>query len=194
MIAYASPMEFYNKTVDQLNNQIAVKKKRSSTIAWLRLLVAIIAAIGVCSFWGNTWWYIGIVLLLAISVFLKLVAVAAKINQEIANLQTLLAINQQELFIMQGHYNHRRDGSDLELPHHAYAQDLDIFGNASLFQFIHRTTAEQGHRVLGDWFSHPANEEVIAKRQAAIKDLRDKPEWRQQLQAYGTNNPLTLSM
>ncbi|HEX6180176.1 MAG TPA: hypothetical protein VFZ47_02975, partial [Chitinophagaceae bacterium] len=194
MIEYASPLAFYNKTVDQLNNQIADKKKKSSTIAWLRLLVVIVAAIGLYSFWGYPWWYIGIVLLIAIAAFLKLVAVAARINQEIVNLQTLFSINQQELLIMQGHYNHRPDGSDLEPPHHAYAQDLDIFGKASLFQFIHRTTTEQGHRLLANWFLHPANENAIVKRQAAVKELRDKPAWRQQLQAYGTNDPLTLSM
>ena len=194
MITYASPLEFYNKTIDQLNGLIAEKKKKSLTIAWLRLLVAVVAAIGMYIFWGNSWWFIGIVLLLAIAVFLRLVAIAAKISQEIANLQTLLFINQQELVIMQGRYSHRLDGKHLEPAHHAYAQDLDIFGKASLFQFVHRTTAEQADRLLASWLLHPANEETIAKRQEAVKDLQNKPEWRQQLRAYGLNNPLTITM
>src|SRR5262245_35404468 len=125
-----APLEFYNKTITQLSGLIAEKKKRSSTIAWLRLVTAIAAAIGVYVFWQDNWLYVVITLVLAIGVFLRLVAVSAKISQELANLQTLLEINQQEIQIMQGNYLHRSTGSPLETPHHAYAQDLDIFGKA----------------------------------------------------------------
>ena len=41
---------------------------------------------------------------------------------------------------------------------------------------------------------NPANQNTIAERQAAVKDLSAKPEWRQQLQAYGSTNPLTFAM
>lgn len=194
MIAHDAHSAFYNKTIQQLNGLIGQKKARSSTIAWIRLAVAVLAAIAVYSFWGNHWLYIATTLLVAIAIFLRLVAVSAKISQELANLQTLLSINQQELQIMDGNYYHRPDGKHLEPAHHAYAQDLDIFGKASLFQFIHRTTSEQGHRLLADWLLQPANEPTIAARQAAAKELRDKPEWRQQLQAFGTSNPLTFQV
>ena len=142
MILHDSPMTFYNKKIDELTRLIGQKKKKSSTIAWLRFLVAVLAAIAVYSLWGGGWQAITIVLVLAFAIFLKLVAVSAKINQEITNLQTLLSINQQEVQILNGQYTHRPDGAYLQPPHHSYAQDLDIFGKASLFQYIHRTTAE----------------------------------------------------
>lgn len=194
MILHGSPSEFYTKKIETLNGLISQNKARSATIAWLRLAVAAAAAIGVYTFWGNGWPYITIILLMASAIFLRLVAISAKINQELANLQTLLSINRQELRIMDGDYHHRPDGSNLEPPHHAYAQDLDIFGKASLFQFIHRTTAEQAHTLLAEWLLRPASKETIAARQAAIKELRDKPDWRQQLQAYGSTHPLSFHM
>ncbi|HYF31667.1 MAG TPA: hypothetical protein VD993_11155 [Chitinophagaceae bacterium] len=194
MILQGSPAIFYNKRIEALTSLIGEQKRRSTGIAWLRLLVVLATAIAVYISWTSGWLYITLILTVGFAIFLKLVALSTKLNHEIANLQTLLSINRQEIDILEGHYTHRPDGSNLEPPHHAYARDLDIFGKASLFQFIHRTTSEQGHKLLADWLLNAADHATIASRQAAVKELKDQPEWRQQLQAYGTTNPLTRDM
>ena len=43
---------------------------------------------------------------------------------------------------------------------HDYAADIDIFGQASLFQFIHRSTSQQGHQTLANWLLQPADQDA----------------------------------
>lgn len=194
MIGQDSPSAFYNKKIQELTSLIGEKKRKASGIAWLRFLAAIATAATIYMLWSGEWIYIAIAFVVGSAIFLKLVAMSTKLNQELANLQILLTINRQEPEILEGRYTHRPDGSHLEPPHHAYAQDLDLFGKASLFQFIHRTTSEQGHRLLADWLLSPADQSTINARMARIKVLGKQPEWRQQLQAFGTANPITHAM
>jgi hypothetical protein len=75
---------------------------------------------------------------------------------------------------------------------HPYANDLDIFGKASLYQYTNRTSSEQGHHLFAGWLLHAADPVSIMQRQEAAKELSNQVAWRHQLRAYGITNPLTL--
>src|SRR5690606_16178459 len=66
-------------------------------------------------------------------------------------------------------------------PHHPYADDLDIFGPASLFQLICSARTRLGEDMLADWLSRPADAETIRARHAALKELRDRVGLREEL-------------
>jgi predicted ATPase len=70
---------------------------------------------------------------------------------------------------------------------------MDIFGHASLYQFINRTTSQIGTVQLATWLLQPASISEITERQAAIKELSEKTKWRQQLQAYGKEKTIQLN-
>lgn len=125
------------------------------------------------------------------AIFFRLVVLSTRNNNKISNLDLLLNINQQELSISEGKYNTLPDGIDMLPPLHDYAQDLDIFGRASIYQYINRTTSDQGHQTLSKWLLHPATPEEIIERQQAAKELSPIYEWRQQLHAYGLANKVT---
>ena len=55
---------------------------------------------------------------------------------------------------------------------HEYANDLDIFGRASLFQYINRTTSEPGSKQLADFLKSPAPISAIFNRQKRLKNYR----------------------
>ena len=76
---------------------------------------------------------------------------------------------------------------------HLYANDLDIFGKASLFQYINRTTSEMGSSQLADYLKFPASINLILQRQIAVKELAKKIEWIQDLQAKGKEKQITFS-
>ena len=76
---------------------------------------------------------------------------------------------------------------------HPYSNDLDIFGRASIFQYINRTTSEPGSRRLADYLKSPASIAAILKRQIATKELSTKVAWMQDLQAEGRKNKITFS-
>ena len=73
---------------------------------------------------------------------------------------------------------------------HLYANDLDIFGKASLFQYLNRTTSEMGSSQLAGYLQFPAEPDLILQRQIAVKELSNKIEWIQDLQAKGRKNKL----
>lgn len=186
-------MAFYTGRVEWLTGEIKTAWKQFNRLGALRLLTFIVAATAAYFLWENLT-YVALVLAAGLAIFLALVSMAQKVRLHRQNLETLLAINKQELDILNGQYTTRADGLDLQPRHHPYAHDLDIMGKASLFQYIHRTTSEQGHQLLANWLLHPANETSIRQRQQAAKELRPQQEWLQQLQAYGSTNALNTSI
>lgn len=70
-------------------------------------------------------------------------------------------------------------------PGHPYAADLDLFGPGSLFEFCNRAETALGRQQLADWLLEPATSTDISQRQAAVCELRNDIDWRQDLQASG---------
>jgi hypothetical protein len=73
----------------------------------------------------------------------------------------------------------------LDLAHHPYALDLDLFGRASLFQWLGPTATPGGSSRLAHWLLKAASPEEIRRRQAAVQELASHDEWREQLAAHG---------
>ena len=83
-------------------------------------------------------------------------------------------------------------------PSHVYARDLDIFGEASLFQYLSTARTRPGEETLARWLLQPAPVEEIAARQQAVRDLQSRLNLREQLAATGeavrhSVHPETLS-
>jgi hypothetical protein len=55
---------------------------------------------------------------------------------------------------------------------HPYADDLDLFGPASLFELLSVARTRGGEAALAHWLQHPAPTEEIAARQHAVQELR----------------------
>ena len=66
---------------------------------------------------------------------------------------------------------------------HAYAGDLDVFGQTSLFQLVCAAETGAGEAVLARWLSEPASAEEIAARQEAVRELLEMPRFREDLMA-----------
>ncbi|HZQ71113.1 MAG TPA: mismatch repair protein [Terriglobales bacterium] len=70
-------------------------------------------------------------------------------------------------------------------PHHVYASDLDLFGKGSLFQLLSTARTRMGQETLAGWLLAPAPTRTILDRQAAIRDLRDRTDLREELALLG---------
>jgi hypothetical protein len=70
-------------------------------------------------------------------------------------------------------------------PEHPYARDLDIFGDASLFQFLSTARTRAGEAALADWLLTAAPADEIKVRQVAVEELRDRLEFREKLSSLG---------
>jgi hypothetical protein len=187
------PLEFYEQRVVELKNKLDQLYKRRNLLGWLRLAAVIVTAVAIYYSLNTD---IKIIILFAIagvSLFFFIVSKDTDNREEIDNLETLNRINQKELKYALGKYEDSYDGKNLEPEHHACAGDLDLFGKASLYQYINRCNAEKAKLLLAKRFLEPLSKVEILQQQDATRELSTKPLWRQQLQAYGVKQEIALS-
>jgi MutS domain V len=90
----------------------------------------------------------------------------------------------------------RRDWSHLEVPAaaapaaHPCADDLDLFGRASLFALLWNGGSESGRDRLADWLLAPATPAEIAARQQAVDELAPLVDLRQDMLAAAETGAL----
>jgi ABC-type Na+ transport system ATPase subunit NatA len=70
-------------------------------------------------------------------------------------------------------------------PGHPYADDLDVFGHASLHVLLGTTCTRPGADLLTEWLLGPAPPETVLQRQNAVRELAPEIEFRDELQAMG---------
>ena len=70
-------------------------------------------------------------------------------------------------------------------PHHPYADDLDVFGHASLHVLLGTTCTRPGADMLTDWLLAPASADIVRQRQKAVQELTPAIAFRDELQAMG---------
>ena len=179
------PGEYYNKRITALQDDLKLLMKKRAMLAWLRFST-VIGIVACCYFllpFGLSFCIIPGILMLIL--FTRLVFADLRNKASLEHTRYLLAVNEDELKALSHNYYHFPEGRAYMPKEHYYANDLDIFGHASLYQYINRTGSEMGSSTLAGWLSNPAASETISARQEAIKELVKQPAWRQQLQAYG---------
>jgi len=186
------PNQWYLSRKAELLTQQQGLLRKKTTLGWARfavmpgILAAGYALLNIAIPWA------ALVVVLAI-VFVRLVYADIDNNDTIRHNKLLLQLNDDELTAQAGNYYHFEDGAT-HTPHdHLYANDLDLFGRASLFQYLNRTTSEMGSATLAHWLLQPATEAIIDQRQEAIKELAVNTPWRQQLQAYGLEKKINIA-
>lgn len=70
-------------------------------------------------------------------------------------------------------------------PHHVYAADLDLFGDASLFQLLSSARTRIGEETLAGWLLSPSKLGEVRERNAAVNELRNEVDLREDLAVLG---------
>jgi hypothetical protein len=83
-------------------------------------------------------------------------------------------------------------GARFELPHHIYADDLDLFGAGSLYELLCAARTQLGENILAGWLLAPADIEAIGARHASIADLRGRLEFREAMAIDGDTLKIDL--
>lgn len=172
--------EFYTGQRNKHQTELKQVKKRLSLLATLRLSVFVALWFAIYLFWGNT--VLWVLVPLSIVLFLYLVVRFSNVKRHKKYLERLIAINNMELDILERHFHHLPDGKEFLKPDHPYAQDLDLFGRGSFYQYSNRTTLQQGREVFSNLLLDGIPKD-IDKKQEAIQELAKLPEWRQHFSA-----------
>ena len=188
-----APTEFYQRRITELQARLKKLQQRKSSFAWLRLgaIIAIIAVFYLLFSLGFI--YVTVATITLLVIFIRLIYADLNNQSKIEHTIQLIQINEDELKCLAGNYYDFADGAAHAPKEHPYANDLDIFGRASLFQYINRTNSEMGGSRLAAYLKGPACIETIYERQKAAGELSRKTEWLQNLQAYGKKYHLTFT-
>ncbi len=127
-----------------------------------------------------------IITIITIVVYLLILKYQDKIkwNKNVAKQQ--LYVNETEIDFVENQVNNFKVGITYLEPNHSYANDLDIFGKGSLFQYLNRTATFIGEKTLANNLTTLLNNEAIMQHQEAVKELKDKVTFRQKFNAIAT--------
>ncbi len=171
---------FYTSQQEKHQQKLQQTKKRLALLATLRLSVFVALALGMYFLWGTS--FIFVLLPLGLAMFLYLVIQFSNVKRHKEYLERLIAINVKELDVLARRFHHLPDGKDFLQLNHPYAQDLDLFGRGSFFQYANRTVLVQGTEVFSGLLLDGYPKDLI-KKQEAIQELSQLPEWRQHFSA-----------
>ena len=187
----ATPRTEYRLRADRHRDRVAEAARREETISRVRLGVALVAAVLVALvFVGrlSPWW-----LLLPAAAFAVLVAVHARVRARRRQAERGVRFYEVGLARLDGAWaGAGRTGARFLDPHHPYAEDLDVFGEGSLFELLCAARTPMGEETLAAWLLTSADAPTVRARQAAVQELTSRLDLREDLAVLGDEVALTV--
>ena len=180
----SQPLQFYSKEKQLFINELAVVHRKLRTSGVIRLLFAGLLIFGIYYFFNTTEVVVPLIVVGIIG-FIFLVSKHSNLDRRRSKLTALIRINETEINVLNGNLESLATGRKFVDHSHHYSYDIDLFGKGSFFQYLNRTVIESGKKVLGNMLA--SNDTVkIVDKQEAIKELSEKPSWRQNFSATGS--------
>jgi hypothetical protein len=178
------PSTFYKTQLEKHQQDLKNFNKKLIGMSSLRLLVFLLTVAGIYATFSM--WQLALGFgIVGIVLFIFLLSKYTNVKRLRDVSKALVAINEEEINIASGNFHHRDTGNQFQDPHHFYSLDIDLFGRGSFFQFINRTSINEGAETLANTLTANTIADIVLK-QNAIKELAEKPEWRQQFSAFAT--------
>ena len=181
-------LEHYQARIEELGQQEAVVQRRCRQLTRWRGLTSL-PALALAGYWwisdaqgSSGYWLAGALF----AVFVVLVGLHERLLEHAATLQQRRLINEQQIAPMRREWS-RVPVPVVEVPAQAaaVARDLDLFGEASVFQWLCQAQTPLGVEKLRDWLITPSPPSEIAKRQEAVRRLASAAALREELQLRG---------
>ena len=181
----APVQQSYNSLLSKYNAEAASLRSDLGWLSFFRLvLFAGFIFLGYKSLQTGHTAYI-ILTILALAGFLVIIRVYDRVKNKMAFYKALAKLNHDEINFLNGQPLLNDTGKEYTDPHHSYSYDLDLFGEGGLFPYLNRTSTAFGKEALSRLLLHP-DTNGIRGRQEAVRELADKLDFRQHLQAYGS--------
>lgn len=179
------PNAFYHQVIQQKQRELDRETTTLNLLSWSRLVVVI--CIGTCIWFATQGegriLYSILAFLLSIG-FLWLVRSYHIKKTHSEFLKQVIITSERELAAFDLQRYPWEDGERYNTAEHPFANDLDIVGAHSLFQFINRTHAVRGEQKLAAALLYPElDRTAIEERQEAIKELSLDRTWTLEFEA-----------
>ena len=182
-----APEAEYHRRLERLRSELAVLDKRGRLLGYLKLsmLIAGIGAVIWIAISGHISLYW---IFLPTAAFLVLVVLHDRVVRAIErNARATLYYKRGLSRIHNEWAGAGEAGERFALEAHPYARDLDLFGNGGMYQLLCDARTVAGEETLAKWLLAPASLEEVPARQAAVGDLRNRLDLREDLAVLGEN-------
>ncbi len=175
----------YLKMLAQYELKVKKLSLTFNILAFLRLVAVMVILV---SIWLSITHYSFSILLTAcvmLVAFLILMKRQDIIRYRLNLTRALAGINKNELGFLETGKSAYYNGKDFSTAKHANASDLDLFGDASVYQHLNRTSTVMGQHSLAEMLLGKIKAKDIVSVQQAVRELAPETEFRQHLQAVG---------
>ena len=177
----SDPRSSYMKLLAERRAEITAREARHRRLGHAKIAVA---AAGIAVVWlalsrggASILW-----VLVPIAAFVALVVIHEKLLADLERRRRAAGFFEKGLLRLDGDWaGHGESGERYNDPAHPYALDLDLFGKGSVFELLCTARTQIGEDRLAQWLKFPAAPEVVTQRQAAVEELRNRLDLREQL-------------
>lgn len=179
-----SPSLEYTQRIERRREALRQKLGYSRKL-WLlrRTLMAMIAVMIVLAIDRHlaAWW-----IALPVTAFIALMAIHQRVLGEVERLERAVKFYERGLARLDDQWAGAGEtGEQFADKAHPFAEDLDLFGRGSLFELLSTARTKAGEEKLAAWLLAPASVDEIRARQAAVEELRDRVDLREDLALLG---------
>jgi hypothetical protein len=181
-----NPEAEYQHRLSEL--RIAQSRYRSQDLrlAWARFsLMFLGVALAVWLLVSKTysyWW-----LLVPVALFIVCAVIHARVIRALEYSRRAIAFYERGLRRLRNQWMGKGQSGERFLdPAHPYSRDLDLFGPGSVFEMICTARTRAGEEILAKWLLAPAAPDEVSTRQAAVVEMRDRLEFREDIAVLST--------
>ena len=173
--------QFYQNKIAAFDLQRQKTARITGWLTFLRLVIFILIAFLAYWFWPHYKWVAADIF---IGGFLFFIAVSyhQKMSQKKRYLSQLIKINEHEIAYLNGDLSYFNTGEQYKNDQHDFCNDLDVFGEESVFQKINRTVLNEGENQLAELLKSNDIDNIPSK-QKTVKELSNKIDFRQSFAA-----------
>ncbi|MDP9114236.1 MAG: DNA mismatch repair protein MutS, partial [Acidobacteriota bacterium] len=180
-----TPLDEYRARTQRWRIQHTQSEQRSRQLGNARLATGlaavVIAALAIGAGLLSPWW-----LLLPLVVFVVLAVLHDRADKQRDAALRGAAYYDRGLARMENRWIGKgHQGEAFRDPKHLYADDLDLLGPGSAFELLSTSRTATGDRMLADWLLVPASPEIVRERQAAVTELRERLDLRENIALMG---------
>ena len=181
----AQPRDEYTRRLDQSRAALARAERRHYVLGYVRLVVSAVAAgIGFGVFQRAD--FFRWLLLGPAAGFGWLGLLLRRAESERTTLSRVVGFYERALARLDGRWaGSGQSGARFLTASHLYARDLDILGDASLFELLSCARTGIGEETLAAWLLSPAPPDAVRARQRAVMELGPKLDLREDLAVLG---------
>ena len=179
------PHAIYREAIDQQKVDVTEWRKKSQRLSNLRLAIFLFSLVLAWLAFGSQQ-LSAIWLVPSVVAFVMLLIWHDRVIRQREKAERTLNFFERGLARLEERWMGQGEGGLTYKPKsHPYAEDLDLFGEGSLFELLNTARTEAGQQMLARWLLEPCSAEMARQRQASVQELTPQLNLRRDLSLLG---------